>query len=663
MANEAKKSTDESALDAVEKALSIDFNEDDELSDEQMAELEKSLAETADQLRDDSLQSEIEETTPASTDLEEAPATADLSDDLPETPPVPANDEHDEELRNLIYSIQRKPTSRIFTWTALTSVIWLGLCAYYAYANVIPNLDQPVTFQTLSGNVEIIILIAAALVPLFPLWGFAVMLRRAHEMRHAAGSMIQASLRLLQPEKVANDSVATVGTAIRREMTAIGDGVERAIARAGELEFMVQKEVMNLERSYGDSEVRLRRLLDDIGNEREEVITHAEKLRNSITESQSGLTNEIEIASTRIDEQIKGAAGLLSETLDTQGMTITSRLKETSEGLIEVLTSTGAQIYSNLDNGTENLNTSVTERIREMSEVISTSGQAVATLIDGRTASFEVTADKINDKLETGKKAFEITFSERVEDLTKIMMTAGQSVSSLLKSSSAELAERSNKMVMDMEDNRKHLEGTLDTQSKQFGQLAGLASENLTSAIDAGSSKFEESAVRTAQRFEDSLSMRATDFENYMNESAEVLETVLSENLSKIDNTLSTSGTNLVSALGMRTEALGKVLEERSATIGQTIADRLSGFGQNLTGHVDDAVTRLKAQTDELEENTKAVEQGILARTQSVQDTVKASLSEFDQNLTGRVDDAVTRLKAQTDELQENTKAVEEGIL
>ena len=76
---------------------------------------------------------------------------------------------------------------------------------------------------------------------------------------------------MLQPETVASDSVATVGNAIRREVAAIGDGVERAIARAGELEFLVQKEVMNLERSYSDSEVRLRRLVEDIGNERSEI--------------------------------------------------------------------------------------------------------------------------------------------------------------------------------------------------------------------------------------------------------------------------------------------------------------------------------------------------------------------------------------------------------
>ena len=43
-------------------------------------------------------------------------------------------------------------------------------------------------------------------------------------------------MRLAEPEGVARDSIVTVGQAIRREVAAMGDGVERALARAGELE-------------------------------------------------------------------------------------------------------------------------------------------------------------------------------------------------------------------------------------------------------------------------------------------------------------------------------------------------------------------------------------------------------------------------------------------
>jgi len=40
----------------------------------------------------------------------------------------------------------------------------------------------------------------------------------------------------------------------------MGDGIERAIARAGELETLVANEVSALERAYTDNEVRIRAL-------------------------------------------------------------------------------------------------------------------------------------------------------------------------------------------------------------------------------------------------------------------------------------------------------------------------------------------------------------------------------------------------------------------
>jgi len=52
-------------------------------------------------------------------------------------------------------------------------------------------------------------------------------------------------------------------------VAAMGDGVERAIARAGELETLVANEVAALERAYSDNEVRIRALLQDIAHQRD----------------------------------------------------------------------------------------------------------------------------------------------------------------------------------------------------------------------------------------------------------------------------------------------------------------------------------------------------------------------------------------------------------
>src|SRR5437660_718447 len=96
-----------------------------------------------------------------------------------------------------------------------------------------------------------------------------------------------------EPETVARDSIVSVGQAIRREVAAMGDGVERALARAAELESLVNNEVTALERAYNDNELRIRTLLDSLAQQRETLVGQAEQVRNAITNVHLDLSHDI----------------------------------------------------------------------------------------------------------------------------------------------------------------------------------------------------------------------------------------------------------------------------------------------------------------------------------------------------------------------------------
>ncbi len=55
--------------------------------------------------------------------------------------------------------------------------------------------------------------------------------------------MTEVAIRLIEPETIATEQVVTLSQAIRREAASMGDGIERALARAGELEVIVRTEV------------------------------------------------------------------------------------------------------------------------------------------------------------------------------------------------------------------------------------------------------------------------------------------------------------------------------------------------------------------------------------------------------------------------------------
>ncbi len=121
---------------------------------------------------------------------------------------------------------------------------------------------------------------SASSFPVLLFYAFAIMISRAQDMRNAARSMAEVALRLAEPETIASERIMTVGQAVRREVSAMNEGIERTIARATELETLVHSEVNALERSYTDNELRVRGLVQELGSEREAIVNHAERIRS-----------------------------------------------------------------------------------------------------------------------------------------------------------------------------------------------------------------------------------------------------------------------------------------------------------------------------------------------------------------------------------------------
>src|SRR5260370_17187935 len=126
--------------------------------------------------------------------------------------------------------------------------------------------------------------------------------------------MGEVAVRLAEPETVARESIVTVGQAIRREVTAMGDGIERALARAAELETLVANEVSALEHAYNDNEVRIRALLQDLGSQRDTLVGQAEAVRDAINGVHLDLSHDISQISELVADQVTDPAPPLTHT-------------------------------------------------------------------------------------------------------------------------------------------------------------------------------------------------------------------------------------------------------------------------------------------------------------------------------------------------------------
>jgi hypothetical protein len=148
-----------------------------------------------------------------------------------------ANDDRQRDYRAMQQQIRRTGSSAIYWMTALLSVAWIAGVAVMGDMLFERSLLEVRSFSDLVATPQLLGLIIAIVLPVMLFWGFAVMIRRAQEMRLAAQSMAEVAFRLAEPEHLATDRVMLVGQAVRREVQAMGEGIERTLARAVELAF------------------------------------------------------------------------------------------------------------------------------------------------------------------------------------------------------------------------------------------------------------------------------------------------------------------------------------------------------------------------------------------------------------------------------------------
>ncbi len=188
-----------------------------------------------------------------------------------------ANDDR-ETIGQILQAIQKgRPARNVYTLATLFAGVWMLGAALLTFS-FLPSLQAAIG-QGPGGTLVLAGLAALFFAPVLLFYFLASLAWRGQELRMIAQSMAQVAIRFSEPESAASDSMVTVGQAIRREVAAMGDGVERAIARAGELETLVANEVSALERAYSDNEVRIRALLQDIAHQRDNLVGQAEQVR------------------------------------------------------------------------------------------------------------------------------------------------------------------------------------------------------------------------------------------------------------------------------------------------------------------------------------------------------------------------------------------------
>lgn len=261
-------------------------------------------------------------------------------------PFAPANDDRAGDFSAVMRKFDRRAPNTAYWLVAVLSALWIGggiLLGQMLYGS---ELWQIRSTGALLAAPHAIALLVGIVVPVILFWGFAVMVRRAQEMRLAAQSMAEAAFRLAEPENLAHERIMTVGQAVRREVQAMGDGMDRTLTRAVELESLVHTEVSELERAYSENESRIRHLVDGLGSEREGIVGHAERVRASIAGAHEILKDELDTAGERIRATIAEASKQLAASVNASSEALLKQLDGTG-GTLHKASTTASRAFRN----------------------------------------------------------------------------------------------------------------------------------------------------------------------------------------------------------------------------------------------------------------------------------------------------------------------------
>ncbi len=624
MANNPKKMMDptEAALSAIQEALNL--RQDQTRPEDRLDGLTDSLA------------------SPEQASAHVAPAPPVLAEPVEtavagprDTPPQglrAANDDQ-QSIGQILRALQRRPAGTSYLVAAIFSAVWVIGCIALSWA-YLSDLDAALG-PNHSRTAIVIGLGAAALLPIIFFFGVAHMAWRAQELRLIAQSMANVAMRLAEPEAAARDSIVTVGQAIRREVAAMGDGVERALARAGELEAMVQNEVAALERTYGDNEVRIRGLIQELAKQRDTLVAQAEQVRSAISNVHIDLTQDLSTISELVGRQVSEASQGITQSLAEKGEHITLTLGRVGDNMIQHLSDRGGDLI---------------ERLQTASDETS---RAIATASDQLTTGLNFKTDHIHEEFSEIAAGLEDMMTARLDRITEGFSEKSLAILDTMTGRSQELTDtvtaRAQELTDTIIDTSSRLAETIATRADEVNSTLKASGESLILDLNLRGGDVVTKLEQTGARITEAIVSRGTKVTDSFRESAERLVEVVAARGDAVKEMLSTRLASFEEMFNHSGAELGEKIARDSSTLGNLITRHLSEFDRTVRTYGSELVERLGTRTLEVSESMRSYVDTFDARVTSKAGEVTATLEQrlmsFQETLDSRSNEVSAALE------------------
>jgi hypothetical protein len=640
-------------------------------------------------------------TSPADEDLflDETARPTQRAEELPPSRRA-ANDDR-QSIGQILQAVQRRPSRTSYAVATMFTAGWLLASIALGW------LYLPEFQVTLSqGQISVPVLLglgALIFVPIIFFYALAHMAWRSQELRLVAQSMAEVAMRLAEPESVARDSIVSVGQAIRREVAAMGDGVERALARAAELESLVHNEVSALERAYNDNEIRIRGLLQDLAAQRDTLVAQAEQVRNAITSVHLDLSHDITAVSDLVAEKVSETAQRITRTLADKGEHITLALGHAGDSMISALTERGGDLLERLEHTSEETTraiTSASERLttslnfktdhihEEFAGLATNLTQMVSTQMSGVAKDFEQRSAAVVEGMEERTKQMSGTIIDSTSRIAEIIASRVEEVNSTLKTTGdslvLDLSLRGGDVVANLEQTGARIADTIVAQSGKVTENFNNSAENFAQVIEAKGDTVKNMLAARLLALEEMFTHGGSELGEKITRDSTMLGNLITRHLTEFDRTVKTYGGELVERLGGRTQEVADAMRTyidsfdsrvnaKTGEVSSTLDQRLVRFQEALDGRtqtLNDALnTRVMEIATTLADGGKEVVSALDKRINQVTDiinnrgtnlaeTIASKIEDIDRALGGRAAEITNNLDSRIGRIQELSTAL-----
>ena len=515
----------------------------------------------------------------------------------------------------LIFALQQKPSRSPFLVALVASVAWFVIGGFFAFGLISAQLKAAGGAPDLLANPSALTAAVGIVLPIAIFWFLALLVWRAQELRLMASAMTEVAVRLAEPDKLAEQSVASLGQTIRRQVAAMNDAISRAIGRAGELEALVHNEVAALERSYSENEIRVRSLISELASEREALSNNSERVSETLKGVSAQVARDISAVSGSIDKKLAERGQQLTELLVArsteaaeQVQKAQSKVVEHVPALLDRLTKEQTRLTNVIEGAAKNLQalesvvgertTALDKTMKERTEALQTTLATRVKALETSVAQGALTLDKA---IGQGALTLDKTFKERTEALTAtvtqsagvldktfkdrtdaLAATANQTAATLSKS----LTERTDAFTAAINQSAGALDKTFKDRTDGFAATVDQSATSLSKSLKDRTDAFASTINQNAIALDKTLAERTDSFANSMATRSKALEHSIVNHAAAVDKALADRAHAVTTSIVQHTTAIDRTLAERTHAVTTSLAERLKSIDATFGHHV-----------------------------------------------------------------------------